>query len=214
MKKFVVLFFIIVVSGCTALAVNNWHNKYGKPEVKQRIVAHHSSDGQFYQSAVKPVLESRCVVCHGCYDAPCQLKLTSAAGIDRGISKELVYDGTRLVAAKPHRLFIDADSTSEWRELGFSPVLNEYPESPANNLAASLLYNTLLVKKSNPLPQVAQLGDEYDFSLDRTATCASIESYQQVAEHQPSLGMPYGFPALEKNEYKKNHTNFRMVTQL
>lgn len=201
MKKFVVLFFIIVVSGCTALAVNNWHNKYGKPEVKQRIVAHHSSDGQFYQSAVKPVLESRCVVCHGCYDAPCQLKLTSAAGIDRGISKELVYDGTRLVAAKPHRLFIDADSTSEWRELGFSPVLNEYPESPANNLAASLLYNTLLVKKSNPLPQVAQLGDEYDFSLDRTATCASIESYQQVAEHQPSLGMPYGFPAVDDSEF-------------
>ena len=201
MKKFVVLFFIIVVSGCTALAVNNWHNKYGKPAVKQRIVAHHSSDGQFYQSAVKPVLESRCVVCHGCYDAPCQLKLTSAAGIDRGISKELVYDGTRLVAAKPHRLFIDADSTSEWRELGFSPVLNEYPESPANNLAASLLYNTLLVKKSNPLPHVAQLGGEYDFSLDRTATCASIESYQQVAEHQPSLGMPYGFPAIDDGEF-------------
>jgi hypothetical protein len=26
---------------------------------------------------VAPILESRCVVCHGCYDAPCQLKLTA-----------------------------------------------------------------------------------------------------------------------------------------
>ena len=32
---------------------------------------------------VKPVLESCCVVCHGCYDAPCQLALTAFAGIDR-----------------------------------------------------------------------------------------------------------------------------------
>jgi len=25
-----------------------------------------------YESRVKPLLERRCVVCHGCYDAPCQ----------------------------------------------------------------------------------------------------------------------------------------------
>ncbi len=30
-----------------------------------------------YNEKVRPVLESRCVVCHGCYDAPCQLKLSS-----------------------------------------------------------------------------------------------------------------------------------------
>ncbi|VAW98726.1 Fatty acid cis/trans isomerase, partial [hydrothermal vent metagenome] len=28
-----------------------------------------------WENQVKPVLERRCVVCHGCYDAPCQLKL-------------------------------------------------------------------------------------------------------------------------------------------
>ena len=114
------------------MAVNNWQQKYGSPEVKQRIVDSQTDQGQFYHDAVKPVLESRCVVCHGCYDAPCQLKLTSPAGIDRGVSKQVVYDGTRLVAATPHRLFVDAQSTSQWRKLGFSPVLNEYPESPTN----------------------------------------------------------------------------------
>ena len=144
MKKFVVYFLVIIVSGCTALAVNNWQQKYGKPAVKQRMVSENSPDGHFFNESVKPVLDSRCVVCHGCYDAPCQLKLTSPVGIDRGLSKAVVYDGTRLTAATPHRLFIDAQSTEQWRELGFSPVLNEYPESSANNLAASFLYNSLI----------------------------------------------------------------------
>ncbi len=30
-----------------------------------------------YLSDVKPILEQRCVVCHSCYNAPCQLKLGS-----------------------------------------------------------------------------------------------------------------------------------------
>jgi len=35
------------------------------------------SEGISYADEVQPVLERRCVVCHGCYDAPCQLKLPS-----------------------------------------------------------------------------------------------------------------------------------------
>ena len=55
--------------------------------------------GNTWQSA-KQVLESRCVVCHGCYDAPCQLKLSAFEGIARGGSKEIVYDPAR---ARPIR---------------------------------------------------------------------------------------------------------------
>ena len=32
---------------------------------------------------VKPILDSRCVACHACYDAPCQLKATAAEGMAR-----------------------------------------------------------------------------------------------------------------------------------
>ena len=34
-----------------------------------------------YRAHVAPVLEGRCVVCHGCFDAPCQLVLSSRAGL-------------------------------------------------------------------------------------------------------------------------------------
>ncbi|MEI8641137.1 hypothetical protein P4S68_08555 [Pseudoalteromonas sp. Hal099] len=37
-------------------------------------------------------------------------------GIDRGLSKELVYDGTRLLATTPSRLLFDATSTEQWRK--------------------------------------------------------------------------------------------------
>lgn len=72
---------------------------------------------------VRPILERRCVVCHGCYDAPCQLKLSSYEGVMRGASKDRVYDGSRIAAVQPTRLMVDAQTTAEWRELGFHPVL-------------------------------------------------------------------------------------------
>ena len=57
------------------------------------------------------MIEQRCTVCHGCYDAPCQLKLTSTDGIDRGASTEKIYRAYRILADKPHRLGID-----EWHQ--------------------------------------------------------------------------------------------------
>src|SRR2546428_4755285 len=72
-----------------------------------------------YWRDVKPILERRCVVCHGCYDAPCQLNLTAFEGVTRGAHKKKVYDTTRLISAEPTRLFHDARSVAEWREKGF-----------------------------------------------------------------------------------------------
>ena len=62
---------------------------------------------QDYPPEVKPIIEQRCMVCHGCYDAPCQLKLDAWVGLQRGASKEKVYDGTRLRTANLTRLFED-----------------------------------------------------------------------------------------------------------
>jgi hypothetical protein len=76
-----------------------------------------------YREQVQPVLERRCVVCHGCYDAPCQLRLSSQEGILRGASKGVVYDSARLVAMEPTRLFLDAHGERQWRARGFFSVL-------------------------------------------------------------------------------------------
>ena len=64
-----------------------------------------------FSKDIKPILDSRCVSCHSCYNSPCQLKLDSFDGLDRGSSKADVY-ANRINAANPTRLFVDALNTS------------------------------------------------------------------------------------------------------
>ena len=169
--------------------------------MRQRIVPDIGSSVDFYHH-VKPIVDRRCVVCHGCYDAPCQLKLSSIEGIDRGASKELVYNGARLRASEPTRLFQDAQSTKEWRKKSFYPILNERRQTPASNLEASVIYQMLALKHKHPLPEETVLSDNFDFSLDRKQQCPSIEEFPRFKRKFKESGMPYGLPGLNKNEFK------------
>src|SRR5580692_4454994 len=65
-----------------------------------------------YQRDIRPLMERRCLVCHGRYDAPCQLKLDSYQGLARGGTKEQIYSTERLSPASPSRLFEDAQTTA------------------------------------------------------------------------------------------------------
>ncbi|MFW2372134.1 MAG: fatty acid cis/trans isomerase, partial [Gammaproteobacteria bacterium] len=149
----------------------------------------------------RPVLEQRCIVCHGCYDAPCQLKLSSIEGIKRGSNPEKVYNAERLLAIEPTRLFIDANSEEEWRAKGFHSVLNEKENDPANNLRHSVLYNMLRLKQLKPQPRVGMIDDSFDLSLYRDQTCPGNDKFDQYAEKFPMQGMPFGMPNLSDKEY-------------
>jgi hypothetical protein len=155
-----------------------------------------------YQSEVRPILGRRCVVCHGCYDAPCQLKLSSPQGIKRGENKNKVYDGSRILAAEPTRLFIDARSTAEWRTKKFHTVVNEDTADPRQNLENSVLYRMLRLKQRHPQPRVGMLPDSLELGLDRAQTCATLAEFDSFARQHPDWGMPYGMPNLDDAEYR------------
>ena len=191
----------LLISGCAVYATQQFDDIYGQPEPGQREVAANTVEGRFYTNEVKPVLENRCVACHACYDAPCQLKLTAPEGIERGINKDPVYNGTRLLAAEPSRLFIDAHSTDEWRSKGFSPVLNERRHTQLGNLNASLMFRAISLRREQGEFTDKVLPASYDFSLDRNQQCPTIETYDQFARDYPGWGMPYGLPALNQREY-------------
>ncbi len=147
-----------------------------------------------YPPQIKLTLEQRCMVCHGCYDAPCQLKLDAREGLERGASKDKVYDGTRLLTANLTRLFEDAKTTSQWRKKGFYPVLDD---SDAEN---GVLLRMLALKQQHPLPEAAILPESFDFSLDRQQQCPKPEEFDTFARDYPLWGMPYGFPGLSDAE--------------
>ena len=153
---------------------------------------------------IRPTLEKRCIVCHGCYDAPCQLKLSSYEGLNRGANKLKVYDKGRFIYQQPTRMFIDANSTDEWREKEFFSVVNETEGGTAEqNLKSSLLYQMLNLKQRNPLPESGKLPAGMDVSIDRKQVCTTIDDFGSFAADHPNWGMPYAVPGLSAEEYGK-----------
>lgn len=134
------------------------------------------------------------MVCHGCYDAPCQLKLDAWAGLQRGASKEEVYS-LRLKAAPPTRLFEDAQTVKQWRNKGFYPMLNE--QSPDQGVMARML----ALKQQHPLPEGNVLPSTITLGLGRKQQCTKPEDFDTFAANNPLWGMPYGLPALSKEEH-------------
>lgn len=156
----------------------------------------------FFAQHVEPVLTQRCVVCHACYDAPCQLKMSSAEGLARGANKEKVYQGTRLTAATPNRLFIDAQNVDEWRQRDFFTVLPETVETEDSPppTQSSVLAQMLLLKQANPLPETTHLGEGFDISLNRPPQCPTLDEMGSYIAEQPLGGMPYALPGLTNDE--------------
>lgn len=200
LRTFFTLFLVTTFAGCATFAGLNYDQLFGEAQVRDRQVSLTTEHSDFFLSEVKPIIDNRCVVCHACYDAPCQLKMSSVAGIDRGASKELVYQGTRLTAATPSRLFEDAQTTEQWRSMGFHPVLNERDQTRTANIEAGLVAKMLMQKEAHPLPNQTQL-EGFDFSIDRSQVCPTIEEYDSYAQDYPTWGMPYGMPNLSSNEY-------------
>lgn len=142
---------------------------------------------------VKPVLDRRCVVCHSCYNAACQLKLDSFEGAQRGGSKLAVYSASRIRPQHPTRLFFDAQTEAGWRTLDFHSVLESRAASPAND--AMMLY-LLEAKRLIPKPR----GEYHAEASDLSCPANPAEMGTFLGKY-PERGMPFGFPALATGEH-------------
>jgi hypothetical protein len=202
LRSLLLVVLLMLGAGCVALAAQQLDEQYGTPVAKE-FTPLASPAVVSYEKDIQPLMEKRCLVCHGCYDAPCQLKLDSYEGLLRGASQDSVYDSLRLTPADPSRLFEDAHTTLQWRERNFFPVLNERGNDSAANLQAGLLARTLDLKQQHPLPADKILPDRFDFSLGRAEQCPRIEEFDGFAAKNPEWGMPYGLPALEAGEHDK-----------
>lgn len=192
----------LLVTGLAGCSYGPFARSTGPVEQIPREYAPAPAARPNYYGDIKPLMERRCTVCHGCYDAPCQLKLETYQGLLRGANKNPVYHSERLVEATPTRMFEDAQTTAAWRDKNFYPVLNEFEQAADANLNNSVLAQMLMLKQEHPLPSQALLPASFDLRLSRDQFCPRQDEMAKYREQHPLWGMPYALPALSQSEHK------------
>jgi len=177
LQIFILTLFIILFTACSTKPLDPVEFDELKKEIS-------------FENEIKPLLDKRCVSCHSCYNSPCQLKLSSFEGIQRGATKKNIYEN-RIKADDPTRLFIDATNEKQWRKKGFFSVLDSMEESNE-----SIMMQYLFQKNKNPL----NIGT-YSPESDKLTCVKDKEELTDFFDKNPHKGMPYGFPALKKQEY-------------
>lgn len=151
----------------------------------------------FYTSQVQSIFTARCIACHACYNAPCQMNLTSFNGFKRGASKANPYDFPLVEAQSPTRLDVDAKTESAWRKRGFFSV-------EPNNWFLRLVQ----MKNAN-----SDQHQQYDAETSRT--CPDPQSLKETNRYSFDLayaGMPYGLPKLTSTDQETLSKWFAMGT--
>lgn len=141
-----------------------------------------------YTDKIKPIFESRCIACHSCYNAPCQLNLQSYSGAARGGIARNVYDAVRLHSVAPTRVDIDASTADQWRNKGFHDVVG-------GDTGRSLLLRLTELRARHASAQPAK-------QVAESVQCLADVKDERLAdkENWAALGMPYGFPPLSAGE--------------
>ncbi|WP_417223117.1 fatty acid cis/trans isomerase [Amphritea sp.] len=166
-------------------------------EIIPAIAAHQSYR---FTDDIQPILDTKCLACHACYDAPCQLKMESYHGLERGASKQRVYDGARLSDITPTRLYIDAQTPDQWRQKGFYSVLSHYTDQ--HDKTAPLMQQMIDLGYNNPLPAGQPVTDDIELGFDRVNSCPAPGEFDDYAEQFPHGGMPLAVSGLTPQEYQ------------
>jgi hypothetical protein len=170
-----------------------WRRLATLPVVTLMLAA--SASAQEAAPPVQDVLNKRCVVCHGCYDAPCQLKLSSPDGWARGASKQKVYDSSRLEDAPMTRLGIDARTVPAWRQKGFFSVTDRAS-------GQSVLEKLLRAGRDTPFKLGAPLPDGIDISTLRKNVCAADDEIGEYLDNHAQGGMPFAMAPLPDDDFQ------------
>ncbi|SEI59991.1 Fatty acid cis/trans isomerase (CTI) [Azotobacter beijerinckii] len=147
-----------------------------------------------YRRDIQPIFTAKCVVCHACYDSPCQLNLGSGEGALRGAHKRSVYNGLRTEADEPTRLFLDARGEAAWRRKGFQSVLEAGGQ-------AALMARMLELGRSRPLEHNVRLPEDLEIGIGRRNSCPLPGEFAAFARDNPRAGMPFAVAGLTDGEY-------------
>jgi hypothetical protein len=153
-----------------------------------------------YVQDVQPIFNRRCIACHGCLGSPCNVKLDSFRGLERG--------GFGLNAYSSHidnypRTDMDAaHGIAEWRKKGFYPIVAR-EDSRAKNLDQSLLYLMVKQGRNHNVRGFSRAALNGLRPQRYVSTCPSTpDVLRGELEKHPAIGMPFGLPALSRDDFE------------
>ena len=151
-----------------------------------------TAEVDLYADGVQKVFEKRCVECHSCNNAPCQLNLTSYENLMRGASKALVYNSLRTHPIAPTRIGEDATTEADWRKKGFFSVL-EGP-SLTKTPFMKMLTSKLEAEKSG------NTAAKDPLAVNDSHQCPAQNELDKFFASRPLAGMPYSFRGLSNTD--------------
>lgn len=152
-----------------------------------------------YATEVQPIFNRRCIACHGCLGSPCNVKLDSFRGVDRGGLGVNPFDSH--FTDVPRTDMDAANGVPAWRDLGFYPVLSRDGTS-AQNLDRSLLYQMVAAGMRHNSPGFTRESQEGRRPARFAAQCeARPSALASYLAQNPSTGMPFGLPAISRSDF-------------
>lgn len=154
-----------------------------------------------YTADIQPIFNSRCIACHGCLGSPCNVKLDSFRGADRGGYGVNPYSSH--IDGSPRVGMDVAETTAEWRQRGFFPVLDREGTS-SDRLNRSLLYRMVAAGYQHNQPGFSRQEAMPLYARRYEHKCpATPDSLDAYLKANPATGMPFGLPAISGADLEK-----------
>ena len=153
-----------------------------------------------YASDIQPIFNRRCVACHGCLASPCNVKLDSFRGVERGGFGKNPYS-THFGAFSRTDMEV-VQTTEEWRDRGFYPILFRAGDEE-ENLDKSLIYRMLASGYAHNKPEFSRQALMPLYANRYKHQCASSpSSLETQLAANPAGGMPFGLPSIDPAEFE------------
>jgi len=159
-----------------------------------------SSSVPDYVADVQPIFNRRCIACHGCLGSPCNVKLDSFRGLERGGFGLNAYSVH--ASDYPRTDMEAAHSLAAWRKKGFYPIVAR-DGGAENNLDNSLLYLMIEAGRAHNSPGFSRAALKGLRPERYMATCPpKPAALKAELQKHPAIGMPFGLPALSDNDFE------------
>ena len=193
--------FVFLLAGLLAVACTSSSQVAAPPPVQVPAAAlAQSLPPPSFPKDVQPIFNRRCIACHGCLGSPCNLKLDSFEGADRGGFGINPYSDH--LGDSPRTDMDAAATTAQWRGRGFYPVLG-HGESPQERLDGSLMYRLLAAGTGFNQPGFSREALTPVYAKRYAHACpATPDALDAQLAQNPARGMPFGLPAVEPKSFE------------